>query len=182
MYRWNGNEQFPCVITVFSAPNYCDAYKNKGAVIKFSDNTLNIQQFVYTAHPYLLPNFMDLFTWSIPFLSEKVSEMFYTILNAKPKKASPEKKIDEEAKKAMSTPSKAEILRKKVNSISKMIRMFKVLRQENEDILKLKGLCTDSKLPRGILLQGSSAIKDALQQFTSVKSADKINEARPLFK
>lgn len=36
MYRWNGTEQFPSVITVFSAPNYCDAYKNKGAVIKFS--------------------------------------------------------------------------------------------------------------------------------------------------
>ena len=36
MHRWNGNEQFPSVITIFSAPNYCDAYKNKGAVIKFS--------------------------------------------------------------------------------------------------------------------------------------------------
>ena len=36
MHRWNGNEQFPTVITIFSAPNYCDAYKNKGAVIKFS--------------------------------------------------------------------------------------------------------------------------------------------------
>ncbi len=36
MHKWNGGEQFPCVITIFSAPNYCDAYKNKGAVIKFS--------------------------------------------------------------------------------------------------------------------------------------------------
>jgi len=36
MYKWLGQDQFPCVITIFSAPNYCDAYKNKGAVIKFS--------------------------------------------------------------------------------------------------------------------------------------------------
>ena len=36
MSRWNGDEEFPAVITIFSAPNYCDVYKNKGAVIKFS--------------------------------------------------------------------------------------------------------------------------------------------------
>ncbi len=36
MSRWNGDKEFPPVITIFSAPNYCDAYKNKGAVIKFA--------------------------------------------------------------------------------------------------------------------------------------------------
>lgn len=35
MYKWNGFNQFPTVITIFSAPNYCDIYNNKGAVIKF---------------------------------------------------------------------------------------------------------------------------------------------------
>lgn len=35
MHRWNGKSDFPCVITIFSAPNYCDVYNNKGAVIKF---------------------------------------------------------------------------------------------------------------------------------------------------
>lgn len=62
MYRWKGHTEFPVVITIFSAPNYCDVYNNRGAVIKFSNNTLNIQQLNYTPHPYLLPNFMDLFT------------------------------------------------------------------------------------------------------------------------
>ena len=35
MYHWAGLKQFPTVITIFSAPNYCDFYNNKGAVIKF---------------------------------------------------------------------------------------------------------------------------------------------------
>ena len=35
MHRWNDSD-FPLVITIFSAPNYCDIYNNKGAVIKFN--------------------------------------------------------------------------------------------------------------------------------------------------
>lgn len=34
MYNWGGQKNFPTVITIFSAPNYCDFYNNKGAVIK----------------------------------------------------------------------------------------------------------------------------------------------------
>lgn len=45
MHKWAGVDKFPAVITIFSAPNYCDFYNNKGAVIKFEDNTLSIQQF-----------------------------------------------------------------------------------------------------------------------------------------
>ncbi len=42
MHKWNGETDFPAVITIFSAPNYCDVYNNKGAFIKFENNTLNI--------------------------------------------------------------------------------------------------------------------------------------------
>ena len=33
VHHWN-NEGFPQVITVFSAPNYCDVYKNKAAFLQ----------------------------------------------------------------------------------------------------------------------------------------------------
>lgn len=35
MFNWRG-QNFPQIITLFSAPNYCDTYNNKGAVISFS--------------------------------------------------------------------------------------------------------------------------------------------------
>jgi len=62
MHRWNGNSEFPVVITIFSAPNYCDVYNNKAAIINFDEASLDIQQFSYTEHPYILPNFGDIFS------------------------------------------------------------------------------------------------------------------------
>ena len=80
MHAWNGAGDFPSVITVFSAPNYCDIYGNKGAIIKFVDDSLNIQQYVCAGHPFILPNNMNVFTWSMPFVAEKVVEMLYNMI------------------------------------------------------------------------------------------------------
>jgi serine/threonine-protein phosphatase 2B catalytic subunit len=80
LHKWDGSRDFPVVITVFSAPNYCDVYHNKGAIIKLDNDTLTIEQYGYTEHPYLLPNFMDVFTWSVPFVTEKVLEIFACIM------------------------------------------------------------------------------------------------------
>ncbi|KAF4747824.1 Serine/threonine-protein phosphatase 2B catalytic subunit alpha, variant 2, partial [Perkinsus olseni] len=81
MHRTNEATGFPSVITIFSAPNYCDVYNNKGAVLRFENNTLNILQFNYSKHPYHLPNFMDVFAWSMPFVAEKITEMLFYVLN-----------------------------------------------------------------------------------------------------
>ncbi len=79
MYSW-GNKSFPMVITIFSAPNYCEKYKNKGALIRLNNNDFDIDQFHFTQSPYYLPNFMNLINWSIPFVSEKILDMTLGIL------------------------------------------------------------------------------------------------------
>eukprot|EP01017_Pseudomicrothorax_dubius_P035535 TRINITY_DN4990_c0_g1_i1.p1 TRINITY_DN4990_c0_g1~~TRINITY_DN4990_c0_g1_i1.p1 ORF type:complete len:491 (-),score=141.73 TRINITY_DN4990_c0_g1_i1:204-1676(-) len=189
MHRWNGNSEFPVVITVFSAPNYCDVYNNKGAVIKFENNTLNIQQFNYSPHPYLLPNFMDIFTWSIPFVAEKVTELLFSLV--KPKDGQDISDDDEDIndpdiKKTLDkigggpqTQGKSEILRNKIKFVSRMVKMNRTLRLENETLVQLKGMCPDNKIPKGLLIEGSQAIQGALDLFQTAKKADIVNEKRP---
>lgn len=44
------------LITIFSAPNYCDQMANKGAYIRFkSDMSPDIRQFVAVPHPDIKP-------------------------------------------------------------------------------------------------------------------------------
>ncbi|CAK80679.1 unnamed protein product (macronuclear) [Paramecium tetraurelia] len=196
MHRWHGGKDFPVVITIFSAPNYCDVYNNKGAVIKFENNTLNIQQFQYTPHPYLLPNFMDIFTWSIPFVAEKVTEMLYNLLQVgdqvddeevneedikqfKEMTQQQNKQFDKQSTGGSNTAKNTEKLKKKIIFVANMIKMQKTLREQSESIIQLKGACPDKRLPRGVLTAGKSAIMDALADFNLARNADIVNEKMP---
>jgi hypothetical protein len=71
MYRKSRKTGFPSVMTLFSAPNYLDVYNNKAAMVKYEANMFSIRQFNSMPHPYWLPNFMDSFSWSLPFVGEK---------------------------------------------------------------------------------------------------------------
>lgn len=179
MHKWNGNSEFPVVITVFSAPNYCDVYNNKGAFLRLSNNGLNIQQYNYTIHPYILPNFMDGLTWSVPFVIEKVLQMILSIIP----------KTDEETDSLgegisdlhnQFRENKSDKLKKKLKAVTSMMKMFNTLRNDNESILTLKGMCPDNKIPRGVLAEGHEAIVGAIESFNFAKNIDKDNEKRPL--
>jgi hypothetical protein len=43
-----------------------------------------------------------------------------------------------------------------------MSKMFSTLKNESELLLKIKQMAPDGKIPRGLLLEGRPAIRDAL--------------------
>lgn len=74
----------PLVVTVFSAPNYCDVYKNKGAVVEFDEKIVSIRMFSHADHPFVLKGFIDGISWSVPFVFEKLLDFasaFLVLMN-----------------------------------------------------------------------------------------------------
>ncbi|XP_041447626.1 serine/threonine-protein phosphatase 2B catalytic subunit 1 isoform X1 [Drosophila obscura] len=204
MYRKNQVTGFPSLITIFSAPNYLDVYNNKAAVLKYENNVMNIRQFNCSPHPYWLPNFMDVFTWSLPFVGEKVTEMLVNILNICSDDelvAGPDDELEEELRKKIvlvpananntnnnNPPSKPasmsalrkEIIRNKIRAIGKMSRVFSILREESESVLQLKGLTPTGALPVGALSGGKDSLKEALQGLTAASHIHSFAEAKGL--
>ncbi len=151
-----------------------------------------MKQYEESEPPYRLPDNMDIFTWSVPFLAEKVTNMLYNII----KKGSDINDDDTADFDAMlmngdQKHKKKVVLKGKINSVARINRMYTTLREESEMLLKIKNICPDGKLPRGILLEGKPAIKNGmiltlflifyivLKQFSLAKDLDKVNEKRP---
>jgi len=183
MQMINEQTQIPRVITIFSAPNYCDVYKNKGACLKFNDELLNIRQFVSSPHPYYLPNFMDVFTWSLPFVAEKVTDMLYSIVSYEGGAANVEADAKVQVSQTQQSKEKkmkqGNVLKGKVVAVTKLMRMYKVLKENQDNIVRLKQLSPSGTLPSGVLSGGSKSIELAISSFRGARNADKVNEAVP---
>ena len=64
----------------WAPPHLCILYKNKGAVILIENDKMNIKQYKDVEQPFNLPNGLDLFSWSLPFLADKIGEMMDHLL------------------------------------------------------------------------------------------------------
>ncbi|KAH8897245.1 Metallo-dependent phosphatase [Thozetella sp. PMI_491] len=181
MYRKARTTSFPSLITIFSAPNYVDMYNNKAAVLKYENNVLNIRQFNCVPHPYCLPNMMDVFSWSLPFVAEKTTDMLLAILNM----CSEEELREDSASTSAGSASDPEsidykrlALRNKILAVGRLSRVFHVLREESERVTEFKA-ATGGPLPAGTLMLGAEGIKDAIKNFEQAHEADMQNERLP---
>lgn len=133
MHRWDGPASFPYVITIFSAPNYCGYYENKASVLIIDKGNLSLKQYDETEPPYRLPDNMDVFSWSIPFLSEKVVSMLFNIVKKEDNEDDENEDIDlQQLLKMTPEEQKANrdlVIKGKVRSIGRMNRMFTTLRE-----------------------------------------------------
>jgi serine/threonine-protein phosphatase 2B catalytic subunit len=182
MYRKTRATGFPSVMTIFSAPNYLDVYNNKAAVLKYESNIMNIRQFNCTPHPYWLPNFMDVFTWSLPFVGEKITDMLVSVLNTCTKE-----ELEESDDETLVSPSfvshdlgeRRQIIKNKIMAVGKMARVFSLLREESEKVSELKSMSSSSQLSYTTLASGTEDIKESINGFTDARKSDIENERLP---
>ncbi|KLO07080.1 Metallo-dependent phosphatase [Schizopora paradoxa] len=196
MYRKTPHKKFPSVITIFSAPNYCDFYHNRGAVLKYANKNITIRQFNASGHPYWLPNFMDGFTWSLPFVGDKIVQMLLAILACCTAEELEESSSEEEVGDGEGTTARdAEALaaarrqqiKNKILAVGRMRRVFQILREEAETASELNQAMEASGMA-AIRARGANKdelgvqtnqIRRAIRTFDDARRKDEFNERLP---
>ena len=63
--------------------------------------------------------------------------------------------------------------------MARIQRIFKNLRSNSEMLLAIKRQSSDGKIPKGLLMGGTAAIKSAFSEFEISKQLDRENEKFP---
>lgn len=184
MYKKTPKKHFPSVITIFSAPNYLDVYHNRAAVLKYANKNITIRQFNSNPHPYWLPNFMDGFTWSLPFVGAKITEMLLAILSICSQEELADSVSDEEEREDDDEAALArrQQIKNKILAVGKMQMVFQLLREEAESATELMPdeAAGPARIKPDVLgVQGNKI--NGIRSFADARRSDLLNERLPQF-
>jgi len=127
------DREYPLVITVFSAPNYCDMYENRAAILKINNDNYDFIQQAWVDHPYDLPDFQNAFAFSLPFLSENVTKFCFNILSICNDNESEDEENQREQREQR---EQQERIRKKILNMGRIMKGLQNQRLEREKRLK----------------------------------------------
>lgn len=180
LYRQAELSEFPTLITLFSAPNYVDVYKNKGAIMKYDGKLMNIRQFNCAPHPFYLPKFMNVFDWSLPFVGEKIADLLMAVLDVPTLGHRLETISDAERQKLESEKkAKMDAIKTKVRAVGRLSKMFATVRNERETLAELMNAMGTKIVPAKFLTLGSEDLRRAIRSFDDARKCDKVNEMLP---
>lgn len=145
-------------------------YGNKAAVISFEEMRYAYETFDAVPHPYCLPNVMNGLSYSLPFVTEKLTEFMLTILQLCSEVEDKQAEDDEEKQKALA------VVKKRVMAVSKVQAAMKLWASSNNNALALKGLAS----PKRMATSTDGAPADSLDSgYEFAKDLDQVNEVRP---
>ena len=72
----------------------------------------------------------------------------------------------------MDKKSKVEVIKHKIRAVGRMQRIWGVRKKNQSQILRLKMMCPDGKIPAGTLIDGIKGINDVSKRFTIMKDLD----------
>lgn len=87
---------------------------------------MSIKQYDQVDHPYHLPDQIDVFTWSMPFVADKVMSLLTNILQRT--NGDEEEEVDPIKKLGMDKEKKVGIMKGKIKTVARMQKMFGTLR------------------------------------------------------
>jgi serine/threonine-protein phosphatase 2B catalytic subunit len=191
MYKRTPTKKFPSVITIFSAPNYLDIYKNRAAVLKYANKSITIRQFNSTSHPYWLPNFMNAFTWSLPFVGAKITEMLLAILSICSEEELQDSESSDDGQQAIrdngEMQKRREEIKNKIRAVGRMQKVFQILREEAEqattELQTLEGGGVAAEPVNNTNRLGIKALNVGrmVGSFEDAKRSDQMNERLPTY-